>query len=69
MPFCLGLTVAQAISLFYKQVELQRGLPFNVKIPNEETNAALSDAQNKENLETFENTDDLFEESKTELHQ
>ncbi len=29
-----GLTVAQAITLFYKQVELQCGLPFNVKISN-----------------------------------
>jgi len=31
----LGLTAAQAITLFYKQVELQQGLPFNVKIPTD----------------------------------
>jgi DNA-damage-inducible protein J len=30
----LGLTSSQAITLFYKQVELQQGLPFIVKIPN-----------------------------------
>ena len=57
----LGLTVAQAITLFYKQVELQHGLPFNIKIPNEETKLALKDAQLKQNLVDFENTDQLFE--------
>jgi len=29
----LGLTTSQAIMLFFKQVELQRGLPFSLKIP------------------------------------
>lgn len=29
----LGLSVTQAITLFYKQVTLQKGLPFAVKIP------------------------------------
>lgn len=41
----LGLTTTQAITLFYKQVELKKGLPFDVAIPNETT------------LETFSNTD------------
>ncbi len=29
----LGLTPSEAIRLFYKQVELHQGLPFEVKIP------------------------------------
>ena len=33
----LGLSVTQAITLFYKQVEARNGLPFNVVIPNRET--------------------------------
>jgi DNA-damage-inducible protein J len=33
----LGLTTTQAITLFYKQVELKKGLPFDVAIPNEVT--------------------------------
>lgn len=28
----LGLTTSQAIALFYKQVELQQGLPFEVRL-------------------------------------
>ena len=33
----LGVSTTQAISIFYKQVVLQKGLPFNVAIPNETT--------------------------------
>ena len=57
----LGLTVAQAITLFYKQVELHQGLPFNVKIPNPETKKALEDARARKNLQSFETTDQLYE--------
>ncbi len=41
----LGLSVTQAITLFYKQVEIRQGLPFNVAIPTRET------------IKTFEATD------------
>jgi DNA-damage-inducible protein J len=57
----LGLTVAQAITLFYKQVELQNGLPFRIKIPNAETKMALSGTKSRKNLKSFENTNQLFE--------
>ena len=56
----LVLTRAQAITLFYKQVELERGLPFSVRIPNVETQQALEDAQKRQHLETCTTLDDLF---------
>ena len=57
----LGLTTAQAITLFYKQVELQHGLPFRIKIPNHETKNALKDARSRDNLISFKSTNQLFE--------
>jgi DNA-damage-inducible protein J len=33
----LGLNATQAISLFYRQVELRNGLPFEVVVPNAAT--------------------------------
>ncbi len=57
----LGLTPTEAIRVFYRQVELHQGLPFDLKIPNETTLAALAEAENIENLETYTNTSDLFE--------
>ena len=57
----LGLTTSQAITLFYKQVDLQRGLPFSVKIPNEVTKKALEDARTRRSLESFDDIESLFE--------
>ena len=41
----LGLSTTEAIRLFFRQMELRRGLPFPVELPNAET------------LATFEKTD------------
>ena len=57
----LGLTTAQAITLFYRQVDLQHGLPFDVKLPNETTERALADAKARYNLTKFETIDELFD--------
>ena len=56
----LGLTTAQAITLFLKQVELQQGLPFAVKIPNEVTVEALEEARARQNLKSFNTISDLL---------
>lgn len=56
----LGLTTTQAITLFYEQVDLQEGLPFNAKIPNATTKKALKDAKERRNLESFDSPQDLF---------
>jgi len=37
----LGLTVSEAVHLLYRQIKLQRGLPFEVRIPNELTARTL----------------------------
>ena len=57
----LGLTATQAITLFYKQVELERGLPFAVRVPNDVTMNALEEARTRRGLESFNTLDDLFE--------
>ena len=41
----IGLTSSQAITLFYKQVALQQGIPFALRVPNAETVAALKEAE------------------------
>ncbi len=41
----LGMTATQAINIFYQQVKLNNGLPFEVKIPNKETQKAIEDAR------------------------
>ena len=56
----LGLSTSQAITLFLKQVELRRGLPFQVELPNEQTLQTFRDSDNGRNLKRFKRADDLF---------
>jgi DNA-damage-inducible protein J len=53
----LGLSLTEAITLFFKMVKLNRGLPFEVKIPNEETLKAMEDAVLGRNLEEWGSVD------------
>ncbi len=55
----LGLSVTEAITLFYRQVTLHDGLPFEVKIPNAETREALRQAREKEDLKEYDSLDKL----------
>jgi DNA-damage-inducible protein J len=55
----LGLNASEAIRLFYKQVALRDGLPFDVTLPNAETRQALSDADEGKNLIRYESFDDF----------
>ena len=57
----LGLTTTQALTLFYKQVELRNGLPFDVAIPNETTRRTLADTDSGRNLVVCEDADDMFQ--------
>ena len=56
----LGLTTTQAITLFYKQVELKNGLPFDLLIPNEITRQTFNDTDEGHNLILCDNSDDMF---------
>ena len=56
----LGLTTTQAITLFYKQVELRKGLPFDVAISNEITRQTLDDTDAGRNLIVCDDAHDMF---------
>ena len=56
----LGLSATEAITLFYKQVSLHHGLPFEVKIPNAETIEAMRQASNKDGLTKYGSVKDLM---------
>lgn len=56
----LGLTTTQALTLFYKQVELRNGLPFDVAIPNETTRRTFADTDSGQNLVVCKDADDMF---------
>ncbi len=57
----LGLSVTQAITLFYKQVTLKKGLPFDVVIPNQTTQKTFKDTDAGRNLTICKDADDMFD--------
>ena len=57
----LGLSPAEAIRLFYRQIDLRGGLPFPVEIPNESTVRTILKSQKGEEVETFDSLEAMFE--------
>ena len=55
----LGLSATEAITLFYRQVTLHRGLPFDVRMPNAATVKALRQARDGFDLVEYAGLDDL----------
>ncbi|MBF0520580.1 MAG: type II toxin-antitoxin system RelB/DinJ family antitoxin [Nitrospirae bacterium] len=56
----LGMSATEAINLFYTQVKLHNGLPFEVKIPNKTTVQTFKDTDAGKNLVKCKDADDFF---------
>jgi DNA-damage-inducible protein J len=56
----LGLSVSEAITIFFKQVKLRKGLPFAVVMPNATTVETFKATDKKQGLVKCRNTDEMF---------
>ena len=56
----LGLNATQAITMFYKQVELRGGLPFDVIVLSPTTKRTMDATDAGRDLIVCENADDMF---------
>jgi len=41
----VGVNTSDAVTMFFKQVVIQQGLPFEVRIPNKETRKAIAELE------------------------
>lgn len=57
----LGLSATQAITLFYQQVRWYRGLPFEVRVPNQVTLRTFQDTDAGENIVRTKDAEDMFQ--------
>lgn len=57
----LGLNASQAINAFYAQIIHVRGMPFELKLPNKETIAAMKELDSGE-VQLYDSMEDLWEE-------
>ena len=56
----LGMTSTEAINMFYRQVKLRKGLPFDVKIPNKVTTETFKKTDEGKELNPYDSIDDFF---------
>ena len=49
----LGLSATQAITMYYQQIKLNKGLPFEVKLPNDETQKVIEESRKGMNVDDF----------------
>ncbi|HXW53513.1 MAG TPA: type II toxin-antitoxin system RelB/DinJ family antitoxin [Myxococcota bacterium] len=57
----LGISTSEAINIFFKQVYLNRGLPFAIKIPNEELKEAIESSRKGKNITKYSSAEEMFE--------
>lgn len=56
----LGVSTTQAIAIFYRQVVLRRGLPFNVAIPRGTTRRTFEATDAGRDVVLCRDADDMF---------
>ncbi len=56
----LGVSATQAINLFYRQVTLRKGLPFDVVIPTATTRRTFENTDAGRGLVVCKDADDMF---------
>jgi DNA-damage-inducible protein J len=56
----LGLTASETVQLLYRQIKLQRGLPFDVRIPNCLTARTLRASKTGKSVKRFGSKKELF---------
>lgn len=57
----IGLSTTDAIRLLFTQITLQRGMPFELKLPNDETKAAIDEALQRQNLVSADSATELID--------
>ena len=58
----LNISMSEAISIYLSQITLHKGIPFEIKIPNELTAKTLESVENERDLHEVDSVDELFQE-------
>lgn len=59
----VGVKTSDAITMFLRQVVLQRGLPFDVRVPNADTRKAIAEFESPAKLKSYTTAKDLFDDA------
>lgn len=56
----LGLSISEAITLFYQQVKLTKGLPFEIRIPNRTTRKTFEETDKGKGIVRYKDEEEMF---------
>jgi len=57
----LGLSFGDAVNMFLAKVAMEKGIPFELKIPSDELEKRIENIENNKNVQTYDNSKELFE--------
>jgi len=57
-----GLTFGDAVNLFLAKVTIEKGIPFDLKLPSEELEKRIDNVEKDKNTQTYSNSKELFDE-------
>lgn len=57
----LGISITEAITLFYQHVRMNRDLPFEIRTPNKTTLKTFQDTDNGRNIIRCKDAEEMFE--------
>jgi DNA-damage-inducible protein J len=57
----LGLSFGDAVNIFLAKVAMEKGIPFDLKVPSKELEKRINNIENNKNVKTYETTKELFD--------
>ena len=56
----IGISPSEAISVFYRRIVSDKGIPFSLNVPNAETRKAIKEVRGRKNLKSYSSTEEMF---------
>ena len=56
-----GLSFGDAVNIFLAKVALEKGIPFNLKLPNEELENRIKNIEEDKNTKIYNSSKELFD--------
>jgi len=57
----LGLSMSDAVNMLINQINVNKGIPFELKIPNEETLKAFEESEKNINCSIYKNPKEMYD--------
>ncbi len=57
----LGHTFGDAVNVFWAKVAMEKGIPFELKLPSKELKKRINNVEKNKNIKTYSNSKELFD--------